>query len=64
MTDHILPWLRSMAASAEVWLADPGRTYLPREGLDPMAHYVVPTTLELEDRVERDVVLYRLHPRA
>ena len=62
MTRHILPWLRALAARAEVWVADPGRAYLPREGLDPFAHYTVPTTLDLEDRPERKVVLYRLRP--
>ncbi len=62
MTAHILPWLRRMACSAEVWVADPGRAYLPRDGLEPFACYRVPTTLELEDRTERDVTLYRLLP--
>lgn len=62
MTAHILPWLRRMAQQAEVWVADPGRAYLPREGLAPFAAYRVPTTLELEDRTERDVTLYRLSP--
>ena len=60
MTGHILPWLRHMACTAEVWIADPGRAYLPREGLTPFATWRVPTTLELEDRTEREVVLYRL----
>lgn len=63
MTAHILPWLRAMAAAgAEVLLADPGRAYLPREGLAPLARHAVPTTLELEDRTLREVVLYRLLP--
>jgi predicted nicotinamide N-methyase len=62
MTGHILPWLRAMAATAEVWLADPGRAYLPRTGLAAFATFVVPTTLELEDRTERTVMLYRLKP--
>ncbi len=60
MTRHILPWLRGMAASAEVWLADPGRAYLPGDGLESFARYDVPTTLELEDRTIRPTVLYRL----
>lgn len=60
MTGHILPWLRAMAAHAEVWLADPGRAYLPREGVREFARQVVPTSLELEDRTEREVMLYRL----
>ena len=60
MAAHILPWLRAMAQTAEVWIADPGRAYLPREGLTAFAAYRVPTTLELEDRTERLVTLYRL----
>jgi predicted nicotinamide N-methyase len=60
MTGHILPWLRRMAAGAEVWIADPGRAYLPRDGMRPLLRMTVPTTLELEDRAEREVTLYRL----
>jgi predicted nicotinamide N-methyase len=60
MTGHILPWLRRMAAGAEVWIADPGRAYLPREGMRAWLRMTVPTTLELEDRTEREVTLYRL----
>jgi predicted nicotinamide N-methyase len=60
MARHILPWLRDMAASAEVWIADPGRAYLPADGLESFAAYDVPTTKELEDRTIRRTVLYRL----
>ncbi len=60
MTEHILPWLRAMAELAEVWLADPGRAYLPSEGIAAFAHYTVPTTLELECRTVRRAMLYRL----
>ena len=60
MTGRILPWLRRMAAQAEVWIADPGRAYLPDDGLAAFASYRVPTSLELEDRTERQVTLYRL----
>ncbi len=60
MTRHILPWLRTLAREADVWVADPGRAYLPSDGLTPFAHMTVPTTLELEDRTERNVTLFRL----
>lgn len=61
MTRHVLPWLRSLAArGAEVWLADPGRAYLPQDGLEPVVCYRVPTSLELEDRERRDVTIFRL----
>jgi predicted nicotinamide N-methyase len=64
MSRHILPWLKGMAAGAEVWIADPGRAYLPPEGLESFAAYDVPTTLQLEDRTTRRAVLYRLLPDA
>ena len=61
MTRHILPWLRAMAAAgAEVWLADPGRAYVPREGLAEIARFAVPVTRELEDRDHRVVTIFRL----
>jgi len=41
MTRHILPWLAAMAREATVWLADPGRAYLPRNGLQPFARIVM-----------------------
>ena len=62
MTGHIMPWLTAMARSAEVWIADPGRAYLPKTGLAPFATYRIETTLELEDRTSRDVTLYRVLP--
>jgi len=60
MTRHLLPWLQEMARVSEVWIADPGRAYLPTLGLVEIARYAVPTTLELEDHTERQTVLYRL----
>ena len=62
MTAHILPWLRGLARGAEVWLADPGRAYLPRDGLEPLGVWRVPTTRELEDQEERAVTVARLLP--
>lgn len=63
MTAHILPWLRGLAArGAEVLLADPGRAYLPAEGLRPLVRHAVATTLELEDRAVREVTIHRLLP--
>ena len=59
MTRHILPWLTALSRDATVWLADPGRAYLPSSGLESFARLIVPTSLELEDRTEREVTLYR-----
>ena len=47
---------------AEVWIADPGRAYVPADGLAEFARMPVPTTVELEDRTERTVRLFRLTP--
>lgn len=61
MTEHIWPWLKSLAADgATVIMADPGRAYLPRFGLLEQARMTVPTTLELEDRTQREVTIYKI----
>ena len=60
MTRHILPWLRRCAATTEVRIADPGRAYLPGDGLAELARYDVATSLELEDRTLRPTGLFRL----
>ncbi len=61
MTAHILPWLRRLAREADVWIADPGRAYLPADdAAHTFATYTVPTTRELEDRTERTVRLFTL----
>ncbi|MGE5516254.1 MAG: class I SAM-dependent methyltransferase [Bacteroidota bacterium] len=61
MTDHIFPWLRQLAAAgAIVIMADPGRAYLPKTGLLEVARTTVSTSLELEDRTRREVVVYRI----
>lgn len=59
MIGHILPWLRQMARTATVWIADPGRAYLPTD-MTPLATYDIPTSRELEDLEIRRTVLYRL----
>jgi predicted nicotinamide N-methyase len=62
MTGHIMPWLTAMARTADVWIADPGRAYLPASGLAKLANFRIATTIELEDRIWRDVTLYRVLP--
>jgi predicted nicotinamide N-methyase len=51
MADRVRMWLTDAhARGVRVLLGDPGRAYLPREGLEPLALYEVETTRELEDR--------------
>jgi predicted nicotinamide N-methyase len=54
MADLVWPWLKEAAArGTTVLVADPGRAYLPPDGLVEIARFAVPTTLDLEDRIER-----------
>ncbi|WP_334164187.1 class I SAM-dependent methyltransferase [Phenylobacterium sp.] len=50
LAERVLAWLAAArAAGAVVLIGDPGRSYFPRQGLDKLAEYQVPTTRELED---------------
>lgn len=56
-----LAWLRGLAAQGRtVLLGDPGRTYAPKDGIERLAEYAVPTTRELEDREIRQTAVLRL----
>jgi predicted nicotinamide N-methyase len=61
MADRVTVWLRALAhRGCLVLLGDPGRAYLPVDGLLGRAHYVVPTSRELEDRETRDAVVWEV----
>jgi predicted nicotinamide N-methyase len=63
MTARVVPWLRAAAGRGiAVLLADPGRAYLPRAGLAPVARYEVAVSRELEDRTVRVTTVYRVLP--
>jgi predicted nicotinamide N-methyase len=63
MADRVIPWLRSLAGSGvTVLMGDPGRAYLPAQGLVEVASYDVPTSKELEDRELRVTRVLRLMP--
>jgi len=65
MASRAFAWLRSCAdAGALVLMADPGRAYLPVHGLERIAEYDVPTSLELEDRTLRRTTVWRILPAA
>ncbi|CAA0102250.1 Ribosomal protein L11 methyltransferase [Starkeya nomas] len=50
LAERVFAWLESLAArGAEVWIGDPGRSYLPRERLEKIAEYGVPVSRDLED---------------
>ncbi len=61
MAERILPWLRRAALTGtDILIADPGRAYLPREGLSALARYDVPASLDLENRPVMTTTVYRL----
>jgi predicted nicotinamide N-methyase len=63
MADRVIPWLRSLAGTGvTVLMGDPGRAYLPEQGLVEVARYDVPTSKELEDRELRVTRVLRLMP--
>jgi predicted nicotinamide N-methyase len=54
LADRVRAWLEAAhARGTRVLIGDPGRAYLPREGLEPLALYEVAVTRELEDREVR-----------
>ena len=63
MAGRATAWLRGLAGRGRlVLLGDPGRTYLPADGLRGRARYRVPTSRELEDRDSRDGVVWEVLP--
>jgi predicted nicotinamide N-methyase len=65
MAGRLFAWLQRHAdAGALVLIGDPGRTYVPVDGVREVARYAVPTPLALEDQEIRDTVVLRVVPRA
>jgi predicted nicotinamide N-methyase len=61
MSAAVTRWLRFCAeAETHVLLADPGRAWVPQEGLRELARYEVPTLLELEDTEKREVTVWEM----
>jgi predicted nicotinamide N-methyase len=54
-------WLRrAAAAGVRVLIGDPERHHLPHEGLEAVASYEVPTTVDLEQTTSKHTVVYRM----
>jgi len=63
MSSRAMTLLRRIAARGRLaLLGDPGRAYLPRSGLVERARYQVLTSRELEDRDEREGVVWQVLP--
>jgi len=63
MSRRAIALLRRTASRGRLaLLGDPGRAYLPREGLIERARYIVPVSRELEDREAREGVVWEVQP--
>jgi predicted nicotinamide N-methyase len=63
MASRAIGLLRRIAARGRLaLLGDPGRAYLPREGLVERARYTVPVSRELEDREAREGMVWEVLP--
>lgn len=63
MASRIIALLRRIAARGRLaLLGDPGRAFLPREGLVELARYTVPVSLELEDREAKEGAVFKVLP--
>lgn len=61
MAERATAWFRELAGrGCTVILGDPGRAYLPKDGLEALARYPVPTSLDLEDRELRETTVWRM----
>jgi predicted nicotinamide N-methyase len=61
LAERMTRWLRELVGEGvTVLLGDPGRNYLPSDGLVELARYTVPTSRELEDRETREGVVWRV----
>ncbi len=59
MAERVGQWLAALGkAGTRVLMGDPGRNYLPVAGLSEVARYQVPTSLDLEDRISRETIVW------
>ena len=60
LAERLVPWFgRLRDAGIDVIVGDPGRSYLPRKRLEPLAVYEVPVTRALEDAEVKKTTVWR-----
>ncbi|MGX5843332.1 class I SAM-dependent methyltransferase [Mesorhizobium sp. ArgA1] len=58
--DRLMPWFSTLKArGADILVGDPGRSYLPKTGLEPLAAYEVAVTRALEDAEVKRTTVWR-----
>jgi predicted nicotinamide N-methyase len=58
--ESLIPWFETLTGrGADIFVGDPGRSYLPRERLSELAVYQVPVTRDLEDAEVKKTTVWR-----
>ncbi|PTM41029.1 methyltransferase [Bosea sp. 124] len=61
MAESVIAWLSDLSSrGTQVLIGDPGRSYLPKHRLEPLASYAVPVTRSLEDAEIKNSTVWRL----
>lgn len=61
MAESVIAWLSELSSQGtRVLIGDPGRSYLPKDRLEPLASYAVPVTRSLEDAEIKNSTVWRL----
>ena len=60
LADRLMPWFAALKArGADILVGDPGRSYMPKAGLEPLAVYEVAVTRALEDSLVKRTTVWR-----
>ena len=60
LAERLVPWFEALRQrGVEVLVGDPGRAYLPKQGLTLLAEYEVPVTRALEDAEVKKTRVWR-----
>jgi predicted nicotinamide N-methyase len=63
LAEQVFVWLQSHARQgALVLLGDPGRSYRPTQGIEEIARYEIPTSLQLENHGMKETIVWRVLP--
>lgn len=61
MAGYAIEWLRALVLEGKtVLFADPGRPHAPKDDIEELAIYDVPTTREVEDREVKETRVFRM----
>jgi predicted nicotinamide N-methyase len=63
LAEAVFTWLQAHAKQgALVLLGDPGRSYRPTQGIEEVARYDIPTSLQLENHGMKETIVWRVLP--